>query len=69
MTSIRKSIAATFFGLALAVGLGFGVTELYASVTNDNGQDSPSVCPIDEQAAATCPVDKAATYPAEAAGA
>ena len=66
MTNIRKSIVAAFLGLAVAGVLGMGATELYAS---DSGETCPSVCPLDETAAASCPVDKAASCPTSAAGA
>lgn len=69
MTNIRKSIVAAFLGLAVAGVLGMGATELYASVASDSGETCPSVCPLDETAAASCPVDKAASCPTSAAGA
>ncbi|MBT3346206.1 MAG: hypothetical protein HN712_27535 [Gemmatimonadetes bacterium] len=69
MTSIRKSIAAAALGLALAGALGFGASELYASAAAD-GQDCPSVCPVEEKASSTCPVEKAeAACPVEEAAA
>ncbi len=66
MTNIRKSIAGAVLGLALAGALGFGASELYASAAASS-QDCPSVCPVEEQASATCPTEKAATCPTESA--
>ncbi len=69
MTSIRKSIAAACLGVALAAALSFGATELYANVANDSQDCTQSVCPLEKQAAVTCPLDKPVSCPASAAGA
>lgn len=65
MTNLRKSIGAAVLGLALAGAMGFGASELYASAAASETKDCPSVCPMEEKAAAAaaCPVDKPASCP------
>ena len=65
MQNLRKSIFSAILGVGLAVGFGFGATELYASITTDAATscDTPQVCPV--KAADACPTDTAAKSAAD----
>ncbi len=56
MQNVRKSIFGALLGIGIAVGFGFGATQLYASVTTNAAitGDAASVCPTKSSA---CPTD------------
>ncbi|MDA0336988.1 MAG: hypothetical protein O2782_17625 [bacterium] len=72
MQNLRKSIFGALLGIGIAVGFGFGATQLYASVATDAATtcDTASVCPVKPSAcptdaktsaATSCPISKGAS--------
>jgi hypothetical protein len=67
MQNLRKSIFAALLGVGMAVGFGFGATQLYASVAADASCDTSQICPVKSadaaktSAATSCPMSKGAS--------
>ncbi len=58
--NLRKSVFGAIMGVAMAVGFGFGATQLHANIAAAEAAcDAAQVCPVKAQAA--CPLDAAKT--------